>query len=101
MRKYLDCHFVLSSLLVSFVAICGCGTQSSQPMPTPSVQQEQAHDYSIYVAQNFPRFFAPSVPAIAAYHVTSDGKAHAVDGSPFPAPQGITQLLAGDEGGFL
>lgn len=101
MRKYLDCHFVLSFLLLSFVLVCGCGTQSSPPMPTPAVQQDQSHDYAVYVAQNFPLFFARSTPAVAAYHVTSDGTADAVDGSPFPAPQGITQLLAGDEGGFL
>jgi hypothetical protein len=101
MCKYLDSHLVLSFLLLGFVAICGCGTQSMQPNSTPAVQQDQPHDYGVYVAQNFPRFFAPSLPAIAAYHVTPDGAAQAVNGSPFPAPQGITQLLAGDQGGFL
>jgi hypothetical protein len=90
----------LLPLFIFTLILAGCGTQPAAPGTQPATQ-DQPHDYAIYVADTPLGLLMPSAPLVAGFHVSADGMAQPMQGSPFAAAQGIAQLLAGNEGSFL
>ena len=64
--------------------------------PSPAVQPAQPHDYAIYFTSD-----VTQPPAIAAFHVSTDGSTEAIHGSPFAGRSGTGQLFTGTGGNFL